>query len=87
VFTVDRRVSLQSDVSKGGMMKDSAITFPAHSLTREIADDAAQVLDWIDDLVVAGIAEFDDSADEFPLLHLVSGDIFVLSDSSITRVR
>ncbi len=68
-------------------MKTSHISFPAHHLSREIEDDAAQVLGWIDDLVTVGIAEFDGSTDEFPLLRLLSGETFVLGDSSITRLR
>ena len=53
----------------------------------EPGDYAACVLSWLDCLVGAGIGAFDDSADEFPILHLRSGEVFVLGDSSITRMR
>lgn len=59
----------------------------AHGRFLEARDDAACMLNWIDGLVEAGIAAFDDSADEFPILHLHSGEVFLLGDSSVTRVR
>jgi hypothetical protein len=69
------------------MMKKSNTTFPGQFASHEMADEAVQVLGWINDLVTAGIAKFDDRADEFPCLHLFSGEVFVLGNSSITRVR
>lgn len=66
-------------------MKNANITFLAQFASREMAADAAYVLRWIDDLVAAGIAQFD--ADEIPLLQLLSGEVFILGDSFITRLR
>jgi hypothetical protein len=43
-------------------MKSPNMTFLAQFASREMAADAAYVLGWIDDLVAAGIAQFD--ADE-----------------------
>ncbi len=69
------------------MMKSSSTTFPRQFPSHEMADEAVQVLGWINDMVTAGIARFDDRADEFPRLHLFSGEVLVLGNSSITRVR
>jgi len=68
-------------------MKTFVIASPAHHLSSEVQDDAAQVLDWFDDLVAVGIAEFEHNPDEFPFFRLLSGETFVLGDSSITRLR
>ena len=53
----------------------------------QTGDDVACVLSWMDGLVEAGMAAFDESAVEFPILHLHSGEVFLLGDSSVTRVR
>ena len=68
------------------MMRSSLTMCPAFYRSRKRSDDVAQVLGWLDDLVTAGIAGFDDSADGFPLLSLLSGEAYLIGDSSITRV-
>ncbi len=67
-------------------MRSSLTMCPAFYRSRKRSDDVPQVLGWLDDLVTAGIAGFDD-ADGISLLHLVFGEVLVLGDSSITRVR
>ena len=52
-----------------------------------VTGDAAQVFGWIDDLSAASIAEFDSNAEERPMLTLLSGEVFILGDSAIIRVR
>ena len=68
-------------------MKKPTEQSTAHGRILEASDHADCVLNWIDGLVETGMAAFDDSTDEFPILHLRSGEVFLLGDSSITRVR
>ena len=68
-------------------MRISKTRFTAPTQPERPTDGAAHVFGWIDDLVAAGLAEFEASEDEYPLLHLLTGEAFVLGDSSITRVR
>ena len=68
-------------------MKATRVRFTTSSLPPAQADDASCVLGWIDDMVAAGFAEFDDSKDDYPLLHLATGEVFVLGASELTRLR
>ena len=67
--------------------KKQECSFPRAPQKCEPGEDKTNVLQALDLLVDAGLAVLGRDAELFPLLYLLSGEIFVLGDSWIMRVR
>jgi hypothetical protein len=67
-------------------MKSNTNSFSGRRSHRTSVGDKTNVVKAIEEMAGCGMAVLDREADSFPLLYLLSGEIFIFGENSIIRV-